>query len=87
MLQGEVVHGSPPRVSQHARRVCVVHHHDRTVPLGGFHQRGQGRNIAIHRKHAIGDEQLVPAGAGQIGQDLVRGGRILVREDMDLGPR
>src|SRR5260370_42664461 len=45
-------------------RVSVVDHHDRAVSLRDFDQGGQRRDVAIHREHAVGNEQLSPWDAG-----------------------
>ena len=73
--------------AQHAGGVRVVDHHDGAVLLG---QRGQlvhRPDVAVHREHAVGDHQLVAGLVGHFLQQLLAVGRVLVAEDLDLGPR
>jgi hypothetical protein len=65
----------------------IVHHHDRAVFLGGLHQAGQRPDVAIHREHAIGDQQLSPRLPVQLGQFPFGRRRIFVRKDVDLRAR
>ena len=57
-MQTEVVDGAAAVSSQHAGSMRIVDHHDGAMPFGGFHQPGQRADIAVHREHAVGDEQL-----------------------------
>ena len=86
-MQAEMIDRPAPVAPQHARGMRVVHHHDRAVPFGRLGQPGQRADIAVHREHAVGDQQLAPGHRIQLAQDLLRRGHILVREHVDLGPR
>ena len=86
-IQAEVIDGAAPVAPQHARGVRIVHHHHGAVAFGGLGQAGQRADIAIHGEHPVGDQQLAAGEGIQIAEDLLRGGGILVREDVDLGAR
>ena len=57
------------------------------MAFGDLDQTGERRDIAVHGKHAVADQQLVARSGRQVGQDFVRCSHILMREDVDLGPR
>ena len=65
----------------------VVDHHDRPAPRGDLDELGQGRDVAVHREHAVGDQELTAAGPCGLGQRHVRRADVLVREDLDLRAR
>ena len=78
--KSEMIDGAAPVASQHAGGMRIVHHHDGAVPLGRFDQSGQRPDVAIHRKHAIGDQQLAPWLTVKFCQYGSRGGGILMRK-------
>ena len=86
-VQAEMVDGAAAVAAQHAGGMRVVHHHDGAVLFGRFHQAGQRADVAVHGEHAVGDQQLAAGHGIQFGQNLLRRGHVLVREDVDLGPR
>ena len=86
-VQAEMIDGAAAVAAQHAGGVRVVHHHDGAVLLGRLHQARQRADIAIHGEHAIGDQQLASRRRIQLGQHGFRGGHVLMRENVDLGPR
>ena len=49
-----------PTLAHEADRVAVVHHHERAVLLRQIADRGQVCDGAIHRKHAVGGDELDP---------------------------
>ena len=65
----------------------VVHHHDRAILFRHLAQPGQRPNIAIHRKHAVGDHQFPPRLILHAGQLLFGVRHIFVAENQDLRSR
>ena len=86
-VQAEVVDGPAPVLAQHPRRVGVVDHHDGAVLVRDLDQRWKRCDVAVHREHAVGDQELVASRRLRLGEERVGRGRVLVREDLDLGPR
>jgi hypothetical protein len=82
-----MIHCAAPVTAQHARGVGIVDHHDGAVALSDLDQRGQRSDVAVHREHAVGDQQFVAARAVQALHDFRRLGRVLVRKDVNLGSR
>ena len=58
-VHAEVIDGAAAVAAEHAARVRVVHHHDRSrTPRRASHSSGSGAEVAVHAEHAVGDEQL-----------------------------
>ena len=81
-----MVHGSAAIAPQHAGRMRVVNHHDGAVFLRQVAQRGQRPNVAIHGKHAIGNDQLVPGLARNFLQQLFGMRCVFMTKNFDLRP-
>ena len=79
-----MVHRAAPVAPQHAGRVRVVDHHDGAMPCGRFHQPRQWRDIAIHGKDAVRDQQLAARNAFEFRQNFIRRRRVLVRKNVNL---
>ena len=56
-VEVEVVDRAAPVAAQHARRVGVVDHDRRLVSLGHVADARERRDVAVHREHAVGDDQ------------------------------
>ena len=82
-----MVYGAAPVAPQHAGGMRVVNHHDAAVLFRQVDQRRQRRNIAVHREHAVGDEQLAAAVVLNLFEDGLARLDVLVGEDPDLGAR
>ena len=72
--------------AEHAGSVRVVDHHDRAVFLGRLAQAGQRADVAVHREHAVGDQQLLPRLVLHAGELLFGVGNVFVTEDENLRP-
>src|SRR5258707_3430893 len=81
----EVVSSAAPVAAEHAGRVRVINHHDGAVFLGQITQRRQRANVAVHGKHAVGDQQLVARLDGNFLQQFLGVDRVFVAKDLDLG--
>ena len=57
-----------PPVPSTPERVRVVDHHDRAVPLGDLDEVGQRSDVAVHREHAVGDQQLAAPRSCRLGR-------------------
>ena len=57
-VAAEVIDGAAALAPKHAARMRVVHHHDRAELLGDGAELGQRAEVAVHREHAVGDQQL-----------------------------
>ena len=68
---------------KHARRVRIVHHHDAVESLGQIAQRRQIGDIAFHRKHTVGDQQLFPRPILGFFQHALAIGDVLVFENLN----
>ena len=69
--------------SKHSARVRVVHHHDAIV---FFRQRAklrQQRNVSVHGKHAVGDNQFFPRKTCMFLQNSFAVLCVLVFENLD----
>ena len=55
----EVIDRASSIAPQHAGSMRVVDHHDRAVFFREIAQRRQWTNVAIHREHSVGDQQLL----------------------------
>ena len=58
-MNAEVIDGAAAIATQNAGGVRVVDHHDGAVFLGNVAELRQRADVAIHREHAVGDQQLV----------------------------
>ena len=56
-VEVEVVDRAAAVAAEHARRVRVVDHDRRFVPVGDVADAGQRRDVAVHREDAVGDDQ------------------------------
>ena len=73
--------------AQNALSVRVVDHGQQAVPFGDRENLVQGRHVAVHAEHPIGDDHAT-AIVEQVLLDLgLQIGRIAVLIDDDLGPR
>ena len=78
-----MVHGAAAVASKHAGPVSVVHHHDAVVFFGEVAQLRQRRNIAVHREHAVGDNQLLSRKICMLLEDAVAVLHIFVTKDLN----
>ena len=78
----EVIDGAAAVFPKHAARMRIVDHHDRAVFFGERRQLGDAAEIAVHREHAVGDQDLL-LGGGQLLDDLASRVDVLVREHLD----
>ncbi len=78
----EVIDGAAAVFAKHTARMRIVDHHDRAVFLGERGQLGDASEIAVHREHAVGDQDLLLIG-GQLLHDLAGRVDVLVREHFD----
>src|SRR5579862_870887 len=85
-VHGKMIDGAAPLAAEDAGGMRVVDHHDRAVFFGGFTQAGQRTDVAIHRKDAVGDQQLFPRLVLDTGELLLGVGNVLVAEDENLRP-
>src|SRR5208283_1975230 len=83
----EMVNRAAPLAAEHARGMRVVHHHDRAISFCEIAQPRQRANITIHRKNAVGDQQLAAWLALNAGELLFGMRNIFVAEDKNLRPR
>ncbi len=60
-VQTEMVDGPGAPGPEHPGRMRVVDHHDRAALLGDLDERRERRDVAVHREHAVGDQQLAAA--------------------------
>ena len=60
----KMIDGAASSFSEDPFAMRIIDHDHRTIFLGKLHKRRQRRDIAIHRKHAIGDDQRASSGAG-----------------------
>jgi hypothetical protein len=51
-------------LAEHAEPVGVVHHQARAVAVLEFHDLGKRRQVALHREHAVDDDDLAFVGGG-----------------------
>ena len=83
----EVVDRPAAVAAQHARGVGVVDHHDGAVLLGQGGELVHRADVAVHREHAVGDDQLVAGLVLRSPAAVPRSGDVLVAKDLDLGAR
>src|SRR5581483_7316376 len=57
----EVLGHAPPRLPHHPGAVRVVDDHDRVVLARELEDVGQPREVALHREHPVGDDELALA--------------------------
>ena len=55
----EMIDRAASSAAEHARRVRVIDHHDAIVFVGEVAELRQRRDVAIHRKDAVGNDELV----------------------------
>ncbi len=88
-VEVEMVDRAATVAAQHPRRVGVVDEDDGLRLFGRLDDRRQRGDVAIHREHAIGDDQDRPLRAAVRGPQLAEGGPqrigIPVGEDLPLG--
>ena len=80
-----MVHGAAPPAAQHARGMRVIHHHDAVVFLPKVAQLRQRRNIAVHRKNTVGNDQLLARKIRVLFEDALAVLHVLVLENLDRG--
>ena len=83
-VHAEVVHRAAPAFAQHAGGVGVVHHHDAAVLVGQVAEGGEVADVAVHRKHAVGYQQLPPGMIRNLFQDFFGVVHVAVAEDLPL---
>src|SRR5579862_394796 len=81
----EMVHSAAAAAAEHAAGVRVVHHHDAVVFFGQVAQLRQRGDVAIHRKDAVGNDELLAGEAGVFLQDTVAVFYVLVLKHFDGG--
>ena len=89
-MQTEVVDAPSTVAAQHARGVGVIDEDGRADRLGRLDDGRQGRDVAVHREHAVGDDEDQPirlAGAlatvlDRLVQDRLERLDVGVREDL-----
>src|SRR5271166_3729562 len=82
----EVIDRATPVAAEYAGSVRVIHHHDRATFFGRLAQAGKRADVAIHREHAVGDQQLFPRLILHGGELLLSVGNVLMPEDENLRP-
>src|SRR5208282_3639209 len=82
----EMIDGAASVAAEHTGSVRVVDHHDCAVFLSRLAQPGQRADVAVHREHAVGDQQLFPRVILHAGELLFGVGDIFVAEDENLRP-
>ena len=83
----EVVHASSSIATQHARSVRVIDHHDGPVFVGKIAQLVDRADVAIHREHAVGDQELVTGLFLNFLQQLFSMRGIAMTKNLYLGAR
>ena len=80
----EMIDRAAAVAAEHAGGVGVVDHHDGAVFFRNIAQAGQRADVAIHREHAVGDQQLLAGLIFHAGQLFFRVGDVFVAEDQNL---
>ncbi len=83
----KMICAAPPVAAKHARGMRVVDHHDGAVLFGELGKLVDRADVAIHRKDAIGDQQLAARLVLNLLQQLLGVRHVLVAEHLDLRPR
>ena len=76
-----------PPLPEHAGRVRVIDHHDAIEFFGEAAQFGERRNVAVHGKHAVGDQQFVAGPVFGFLAEALAIGDVPVLEHLDRGAR
>src|SRR6516225_9249041 len=82
-----MVDRAPAVATENPGSMRVINHHDGAVPLSDINQLRKRADVAVHRKDAVGDQQLAPRSGTQTFENSLGGGRVFVREDVNFGSR
>src|SRR6516162_12827 len=83
----EMVDGATTAAAEDSAGVSVVDHHDAAVFFGEIAKLWQRRDVAIHRKDAVGDDQFFSGEGGMFLEDALAVRKIFVLEHFDGGFR
>src|SRR6266542_2881840 len=73
-----------PGGAEEARRVAVIHHHERVVSLRQPADLGERREVAVHGEDTVGGDQAVPGAPGLL-EDALEVGDIAMLVAVALG--
>jgi len=73
----------PPAIAEDAGRMSVVHHHDAIIFFSEVTKGRQVGDVAVHRKYAVGDEELLAVPVFSFLQNALAIGRVFMLEDLD----
>ena len=62
----EMIDGAAPAFPQNSFAVRIVHHNHRMVSFRKLYQGRKRRDISIHGKNTVGDDQRALCGSGRI---------------------
>ncbi len=86
-VTSQVIDRAAAIAPQHAGGMRVVDHHDAIIFFGQIAQRGQRRDISVHRKNAVGNQQFMPGPVFSLPAQALAIGNIPVLENLNCRSR